>query len=98
MLRSRWPNAKLVVGRAKRDRKPAHVRQRLPGCAAEPKKRSEVQFVSDADPNHATARLFGERHRYRDVARSMGASGLELNVANYMAPRKHKIIAMSIKL
>ena len=28
----------------------------------------------------------------------MGASGLELNVANYMAPRKHKIIAMSIKL
>lgn len=98
MIRPRGSHAELVVSRAKRNRKAAYVRQRLPGRASEPKVRPQVQFLCDADPNDATARLLSERHRYGDVAGSLGESCLELNVANCMAPREHKVVAMGIEL
>lgn len=98
MIRPRRSHAKLVVSRAKRNRIPAHIWQRLSGGASEPKVRPQVQFLCDADPNDATTRLFSERHRHGHVAGSLGESCLQLNVPNGMAPREHEIIAMSIKL
>src|ERR1700722_8235166 len=93
MMSSQRALAVLVVRRPLRDFKSTNRRQWPAGCAAEPKEWSHIEIVGHANPQHAAARLVGERDRNRNVTGLGGFPRLELDVTNDSASRHYQFAA-----